>query len=284
LTLRDCARAPLPNPLLACEEREKTRWPRELLNSKAAGPSLAAFTLLEVILAIAIGIGVLMVALVFYQQAAALRAQLIDESERVATVRLLMDRITAELRTASSLAGLPKTLTGGSNFVEFVRTDVALPPTRTSDPFGRASVPATDLNVVRYVFNSAADTNALASVIRYEEPLLQPRSTADARELMETNGTNRPTPLNLGEGIQWMRFRFSDGRAWQDSWISPSLPQGVEISFSMESANASEVEEFPEQAEVFRRIIYLPASRSLAGSISDSNLAAVVSRPAEETR
>jgi type II secretory pathway pseudopilin PulG len=59
-----------------------------------------AFTLVEVILAISIAIGILVVALFFHSQASHLRAQLLDESDRIAAIRLVMERLTAELRSA----------------------------------------------------------------------------------------------------------------------------------------------------------------------------------------
>jgi hypothetical protein len=56
----------------------------------------------EVILAIGIATGILVVALVFYNQAAHLRSQVIDEAERLSAVRLVMDRIAVDLRSAFS--------------------------------------------------------------------------------------------------------------------------------------------------------------------------------------
>ena len=58
------------------------------------------FTLIEVILALSIAIGILVVALYFYSQTANLRGQLLDESDRLADLRLVMDRLTGELRSA----------------------------------------------------------------------------------------------------------------------------------------------------------------------------------------
>src|SRR5439155_8813829 len=58
------------------------------------------FTLVEVILAIGIAIGILMVALYLHSQATNLRAQLLRESERIAAMRLVMERLTSELRNA----------------------------------------------------------------------------------------------------------------------------------------------------------------------------------------
>src|ERR1041384_5134752 len=73
-----------------------------------------AFTLVEVILAIVIALGILVVLLYFYQQATNLRAQAILETERIASARLLMDRITSELSSSQSEGAL-EGLVGGPN-------------------------------------------------------------------------------------------------------------------------------------------------------------------------
>ena len=64
------------------------------------GRRSAGFTLIEVILAIVIALAILVVVLHFYQQATNLREQVIAETEKVGAARLLMDRITGELRSA----------------------------------------------------------------------------------------------------------------------------------------------------------------------------------------
>jgi len=60
----------------------------------------AAFTLVEVVLAIAISVGIMFVALCFYSQCSNLRTQLIDEAERIGTIRLFLQKITSDLRSA----------------------------------------------------------------------------------------------------------------------------------------------------------------------------------------
>lgn len=96
------------------EKRRGAGWRR----GGVGGGASAGFTLVEVILAIGIATGILIVALVFYNQAAHLRSQLIDEAERLSAVRLVMDRIAGDLRTAF---GQPQVgFTGTSDSMIFV--------------------------------------------------------------------------------------------------------------------------------------------------------------------
>src|SRR5258708_2784802 len=82
----------------------------------------SAFTLIEVLLAIFIASGILVVLLYFYQQATHLRAQAIQETERIAAAGLIMDKITSELRTTPAETAFGRGFAGGSNTIQFVKT------------------------------------------------------------------------------------------------------------------------------------------------------------------
>ena len=77
--------------------------------------TLSGFTLLEVILAVSIAIGIMTVALYFYQQSSMLRKDALEEMERIAAVRLVMDRLGMELRCAVNGSELLPGLTGTSS-------------------------------------------------------------------------------------------------------------------------------------------------------------------------
>ncbi|MSU20725.1 MAG: hypothetical protein EXS30_04950 [Pedosphaera sp.] len=246
----------------------------------------AGFTLIEVVLAILIAIGLLVVALVFYQQAATLRAQLIEETERISTVRLLMDRITAELRTASRVALLQKPLTGGSNFIQFVKTDLPSQSVWSGGAFGRAVSPETDLKRVSYRLNSSTGTN-ITGLIRSEEPLVEPQRVIGTKGSIDVEEDSKPaSPVgNEGvhfEGIRFARFRFWDGSTWQETWNLPVLPTGVEVSLGAEAASEEpEPSEYP--TGMFRRIIYLPAGGLDESGALSSELSAKGSPTTEVT-
>ena len=58
-----------------------------------------AFTLLETLLAVVIATGLLSTAMYFYQQSGKFRNDLILENERIASARLILNKMSSELRS-----------------------------------------------------------------------------------------------------------------------------------------------------------------------------------------
>ena len=89
-----------------------------------AGRRPRGFTLIEVVLAIVIAVGLLTGVLVFYRQAAILREEILRKADALSAVRLVMDRISTELRTAPpGTAGTP-ILSGDSHSLRILHTAV----------------------------------------------------------------------------------------------------------------------------------------------------------------
>ncbi len=117
----------------------------------ASPPALqAGFSLLEVILAIGIAVGLMMVVLYFYRQAAELRTQAVAESEKIRETRLVMQKLNDELRRLfqHEKAG---SFSGNSNSIQFVTTHLPDRSQWSGSEMGRATRPETDLILVRYV-------------------------------------------------------------------------------------------------------------------------------------
>jgi type II secretory pathway pseudopilin PulG len=220
----------------------------------------AAFTLVEVLLAVGIIAGLLVVVLYFYQQAAQLRTELLIEAERSSAARLLMDRLTAELRTARSHTFYEVPLVGDSTYVQFITTDLPPQTAWTGERLGRISKPESDLKLVSYGLEIAPqDTNALG-LARAEETLVELRTAPATQSVVpfetSTNQTNR---LLITEAFKYLRFRYYDGYKWLESWNNAFLPKGVEITIGSEPIPAdADLEQYP--YEVFRRVIAIPAS------------------------
>src|SRR2546421_5016576 len=102
----------------------RSATPPRALNAYRRLRSAAAFTLLEVILAVIIAVGMLLVVLYFYQQAADLRTQLLDQTDRLSVARLLMDRITSELRTTRRHSYFQGAFIGESDFIQFIKAGI----------------------------------------------------------------------------------------------------------------------------------------------------------------
>jgi hypothetical protein len=235
----------------------------------------------EVILAIVIALGVLVVVLYFYQQATNLRAQAIQETERIGAARLLMDRITSELRTSQSDPALGQAFVGSSNSIQFVKTDVPSFSYWVGGPLGRSLTPVSDLKVLTYRLESSDGTN-VGGLLRSEESLVPKQQLAATQESAEaapplsspTNTTSAP----LIEEVRYLQFRFWSGTNWLDSWSAPGTPEAVEVSLGAEPmTNGTELVEYP--GEIFRRVIYLAGQ-----SFSQIGPAAVKSGAPEPNR
>lgn len=240
----------------------------------AAKPTRAGFTLLELLLAIAIATILLAVALFFYQQATDLRTQLLEETERISTTRLLLDRLTADLRSAYSQASLENALTGSSTSMQLVKAEMPSRSVWNSGPFGRLISPESDLRIVTYSLASHGEaTNiTVAGLNRNEKPLVETRALpvnpANESVWPATNQA-AATPSPIIEAIRFLRFRYYDGAAWQESWTKGQLPAGVEISLGWEPLPEDGLpEEYP--YEIFRRVVCLPASHSTTNEVESA--------------
>src|SRR5689334_4831846 len=225
-----------------------------------------AFTLVEVILAIGIATGILVVALVFYSQTANLRGQLIDEAERLSAIRLVMDRVAADLHAAFAQPQVG--FTGSTDSMEFA---IAVGPDLTG---ARAKFgPGTDLRrVFYYLAASLEGTNFVVTGLdRTEESLVTkpvPPGAAGASAVgtaappsvaspvAAATGTNGVAPVStepMAEAIRFARFRYWDGSAWLEAWDAPGLPSAVEISLGLDPLPENELPDaYP--YEVFRRV------------------------------
>ncbi len=229
----------------------------------AAPRARRAFTLVEVILAVGIATGLMVVAMAFYHQAARLRSDLIDQAERLSAIRLILDRLTADLHTAfeQPQAGF----TGTTDSMEFVVAKVPGPETQSSGP-------SSDLRRVSYYLTaSLAGTNFVVTGLdRTEEALLskpvQPGTTGPTKALtvipaaglVGTSTNQEPVTIEpLAEMIRFARFRYWDGTDWLEAWDAPGLPTAVEVSLGAEALPENELPAaYP--FELFRRVILLP--------------------------
>jgi type II secretory pathway component PulJ len=231
-----------------------------------------------VVLAVSIAIGLLLVMLHFYRQAADLRTQLLLEAERVSSIRLVMDRITEDLRSARNDNSAGYRMEGGATSIRFVRGAAPSLVNWRGGQLGRAAFPETDLRRVAYRMGAATlGTNWVATgLIRTDEPAVELRRSR-AEPAMDEPATapapdsRAPAEEPLSETIRYLRFRYWDGAGWKESWSGTDLPLGLEVTLASEPpSEASEPEE--ETTEIFRRVIFLSAGvwASRAGNAVNS--------------
>lgn len=232
-----------------------------------------AFTLLEVILAIVLAVGILLVVLYFYQQSAELRTQLIEESERIAAARLVMDRLTSELRCVNGLSASRIAFAGTASSMRYVMTALPSHSTWGGGTAGSQVAPETDLKLVTYSLGSARDgTNLLATgLVRLEQATVETRPRATTTMTNESPAATEakpareePGPEPMTDAIRFLRFRYWNGEDWQETWTEIDLPKAVEISLGGEPLPEKvEPDNYP--FDLFRRVIYLPGNAVGAG-------------------
>jgi type II secretory pathway pseudopilin PulG len=220
-----------------------------------------AFTLVEVLLAVGILAGLLIVVLYFYQQATQLRTELLLDTERTSAARLLMDRLTTELRAARSHTFYAVPLVGDATYLQFITTDVPSQTAWAGEHLGRVSRPETDLKLVSYRREVSREDTNVVSIARAEEPLVELRKAglSESTVVVQSSETNKPNSVVITEAFHFVKFRYWDGRAWTESWNNTSLPSGVEVTLGSEPP-LEEAESIEYPSEVFRRVIYLPGS------------------------
>ena len=224
-----------------------------------------AFTLVEVILAISLAVGILVAALFFHSQATNLRAQLLRESDRIATMRLVMDRFTAELRHAFAQPQFG--FTGDATSLRFVTAEAPAPPASLARSPARSAAPRTDLRLVTYGLSKTIEgTNEVVTGLTRTEQLLveKPRSLSPLATPLAPESTNAPAsgPEPMTDAVRFLRLWYWSGNGWSATWDSSQPPRGIEITLGAEplAADAS-FSDYP--GELFRRVIFLPTSRAL---------------------
>jgi len=260
------------------------------LGKEPAGKTRWGFTLLEVVLAIVIAVGLLVVVLHFYQQAADLRTQLIQESERIASVRLLMDHLTGELRAASALSSSRIAFAGDATSVRFITAGLPARSAWNVGPAGRFVTPQTDLKLVSYTLGRSVERSNLvvSGLVRTEQPTVDVRPRAASVRTNEVAGEPEATPAPAPRGpepvtdaIRFVRFRYWSGEDWKESWSAVELPKAVEVSFGGEPLPDNTAPD-DYAFDLYRRVIYLPGSEA-SGGLSTISAMTDESLPGEET-
>jgi type II secretory pathway pseudopilin PulG len=256
----------------------------------AAARSSSGFTLVEVILAIGIAIGILVVALYFYGQAADLRARLLQESDVISSLRLAFDRFAADLRAAYAQPQVG--FTGDELSMRFVVAGLPSRGTFMPGAWNRPLASDSDLHSVAYgVARMLEGTNTIiAGLTRTDQPLLEAPppvasptnaapATANSTGRLAAPGTEAAPNATAAlwiDTVHFIRLAYWDGTGWADHWDAPSLPGAVEICLGVEPLPPG-VDPLDYPYELFRRVIFLPGSRG--NDEPDDLFATVGTRP-----
>lgn len=155
---------------------------------------ISGFTLLEVILAVTIAIGIMTVALYFYQQSSTLRKQALEEMERIAAVRLVMDRLGMELRCAVNGSELLPGLSGTSSSIEFTRLEPPVKGSLITNAMGQTSPSRLQPTYKKMIYRIGGGSDGLSVLERSEENITLKSSSSASGQTnsasMNTASTN----------------------------------------------------------------------------------------------
>ena len=223
----------------------------------------AAFTLVEMVLAIGLATGLLLVALTFYHQAAEMRGQLVREADRVTTMRLVLDRLAGDLRAAAPNAGSGNEFTGDTNSLSFIKlacTDFSLDtPSSARELTDLVRVSLTTLFVTNGTRIAVSALDRSETPVAPAAPALLPIGNPEVPDDVSPEVSNPISVVKepFADVVRFVRFRYWDGAVWQPGWTNAAPPPGVEIVISTE-ANADDAEPDALPPEAIRRVVFVP--------------------------
>ncbi len=215
-----------------------------------------AFTLVEVVLAVTLAIGLAGGVLAFYRHISDVRTRVRAQGQDLAAERLVMDRITAEVRAAM---GFPIRLQGAPHSVTFI--SATLPGAAawavrksTEEPIP----PEHDLQLVGYRLGKAEDEDGNVFITGLERTCQKIVAAPEVEE-----GDEISVALLTGR-IKFLYLRYWQGSTWVETWTESALPLAVEINIGFEPL-AEDTEPAEYEHEVFRRVVHVPGGKKAGG-------------------
>ena len=259
-----------------------------------------AFTLLEVLFAVVIAAGLLATAMYFYHKSTRFRSDLILEMERIASARLILNRMSTELRSTLHHPVLNIGFKGGSNWVEFLKTEIPSEASwaMSTENISSSAYPEAGYRLIRYelamknVIDTGLDNAANREMIENLDlnnnsdvapggdfPSLKQGDAIDRTErrlLTAKASTNslatvRIEPVRITDQLKYMRLRNLDNGNWTETWGGPNPPAGIEISLGIDPLSVTNLlEEYTNH--VYRRIVRIPTSIASITPPNETNL------------
>jgi len=203
---------------------------------RTPGRELGGFTLIEVILTLTLAIALIGTVLSFHSRAAATRRRVLDRLDAISAERLVMDRVTNELRGAMTYPFLQFGMQGSSERVTFMTAALPGPAAwairkSTDDPIP----PEHDLQIVGYRLRIAEDDDGVEYVAGLErtcQKIVAARTAEEGVDITVSLLTDR-------------------------NWSGGDLPRAVEIAMGREPLpEDTDPADYPH--ELYRRVIYIP--------------------------
>lgn len=213
-----------------------------------------AFTLLEMVLAISLTLGLMGVLMWFGRYTADVRHTAVERVEQTANRRAVLGAMARHLQAALSDPATGLTLIGESRRVSFAVT--AVPPASiwtAASVTDEAPPAAGDVQVVSYGVEMTETDGAIEPAgLRVAVQMLP---TARTQESGVTSWSQLVCPE-----IRFLFLRYFDGQSWHESWQHDRLPLAVEINTSdVPLPDGVAAAEHP--GPVKRRVVKLAASQ-----------------------
>jgi len=218
------------------------------------------FTLLEVVLAVTLALVLMAAMLTFYRQATHVREAVLEETRIVGGHRLVMDRLTDDLRTAIAHPSFGLGLEGGTGSLRLATTTLPGANAWVVPSMGqRESVPAEpDVQVVGYRLR-VTETETGEWVVDGIERTCQRTPTA----IVSEEGAEIQAVL-MTPALKFLRLRYWDGNAWVESWGGGDLPGAVEVALGQEPLPEG-VEPFDYPYPTLHRVVAVPGGVRATG-------------------
>ena len=259
-----------------------------------------AFTLLEVLLAVVIATGLLSTAMYFYQKSSRFRSDLILETERIASARLILNRMSTELRSTLQHPVRNIGFKGGSNWVEFLKTEIPSEASwaMSTENSSSSAYPEAGYRLIRYelamknVIDTGLDNTANREMIENlnldnnsdvapggDFPSLKQgdainrteRRLLTAKASTNSLATVRIEPVRITDQLKYMQLRYLNNGNWAENWGGPNPPAGIEISLGIDPLSVTNLlEEYTNH--VYRRIVRIPTSIASITPPNETNL------------
>jgi prepilin-type N-terminal cleavage/methylation domain-containing protein len=217
------------------------------------------FTLLEILLAIALAVIVVAGAFAFYRRALEVRELVIEDVEVASAERAIMDHMTSELRAAQVDSFVCPGVQGSASQIKFGTVMVPGPPAwAVVAPTDTPISPERDLQVVTYDVRPTLDDQGNPVLDDQGNPMydgiericqtLVAAPTVDAATI--------PSTL-ISARMKFLYFRYWDGTQWAEAWPGNGLPAAVEITMGVDPLPPDVLPaDYP--YAVFHRVVFVP--------------------------
>ena len=216
------------------------------------------FTLLEMVLAITLSISLLAGLMTLHHHATTVRNQLTAETEMIISERIIMDRMTNELRGTMLYPFLGFGLEGSDEKIQLMTATLPGPAAwavrkSTDDPIP----PETDLMLVGYQLRSYENDDGetvVAGIERSSQKILASPTVREGQEV---------STVLLTPHIRFLQFEYFDGEQWTNEWQERGLPMAVKIIMGVVPLTEDiEPEDYIEKYDTFQRVVYVPSGEN----------------------